>query len=58
MVDANVKAHNPYQEIDDYLNSDVSSDDNNNYYVDGDIDVLSYWKEKRRQFPRLLNIAK
>ena len=42
MVGTNVKAYNPYQEIDDYLNSDVSSDDNNNDYVDGDIDVLSY----------------
>ena len=54
----NAKAQNPYQEIDDYLNSDVSSDDNNSYYVDGDIDVLSYWKQKRRQFPGLSSIAK
>ena len=58
MVGTNVEGHNPYQEIDDYLNSDVSSDDNNNYYVDGDIDVLSHWKEKQRQFPRLSSIAK
>ena len=58
MVGTNVKAHNPYQEIGDYLNFDVSPNDNNNYYVNGDIDILSYGKEKRRQFPKLSSIVK
>ena len=57
MISVNVKLHNSYQEIDNYLNSDLSSDCRK-YYVDDDIDVLSYRREKRHQFLRLQNIAK
>ncbi|CAF1542534.1 unnamed protein product [Adineta ricciae] len=57
-ISPNAKAPNPHQEIDDYLNLDHSDDYNGKYYEDGDIDILSYWKEKQQQFPTLSNIAK
>ena len=57
-VSTNVKPSNPHQEIDDYLNSDLSYNYNGNYHEDGDIDVLLYWREKQHQFPSLSNIAR
>ncbi len=58
IVNPNAKPPNPYQEIDDYLNSDLSYNYKGNYYEDRDIDILLYWKEKQHQFPILSNIAK
>ncbi|CAF1551253.1 unnamed protein product, partial [Adineta ricciae] len=44
-----VKPPNQYQEIDDYLN--ISDNYNYVYHENDDIDVLSYWKEKKINFP-------
>lgn len=57
-LNSNSKTPNPYQEIDDYLNSDLPYDYNKNSCEDGDIDVLLYWKEKQHQFSSLSAIAK
>jgi hypothetical protein len=56
-VDVICKPSNPYQEVDDYLISDLDEshyDDDNS----DDIDILSFWKEKQYSFPTLSSIAK
>lgn len=53
-----VETRNPHQQIDDYLNSEFSNNQDDIYSQDGDIDVLSYWREKQKQFPVLSCIAK
>jgi hypothetical protein len=57
-INTNVKVPNPYQEIDNYLNSDFCFNNHDDDYEDGDVDVLAYWKEKQNQFPTLSSLAK
>jgi hypothetical protein len=58
MVNTNIKAPNPHQEIDDYLNSELCYDHHVNFYEDGEVDVLTYWREKQNIFPVLSSLAK
>ncbi|CAF2233558.1 unnamed protein product [Rotaria magnacalcarata] len=57
-VDSTMEAINPHQEIDVYLNSEFCCNHDGNGFEDGDIDILSYWREKQNQFSILSFIAK
>ncbi|CAF2003862.1 unnamed protein product [Rotaria magnacalcarata] len=57
-VDSTMEIVNPHQEIDVYLNSEFCCNHDGNGFEDGDIDILSYWREKQNQFPILSFIAK